>query len=101
MFNDMRKDRLDRIISESIRRVINEGQSDGNPIEKWCYWCTNYHPDFIEKAWADNPNMADHLKGKFSMYLNRYGSEGAMPIFYLNLDGENRRILENYVLSNY
>jgi hypothetical protein len=45
--------------------------------------------------------MADHLKGKFSMYLNRYGSEGAMPIFYLNLDGENRRILENYVMNNY
>lgn len=101
MFNGMRKDRLDRIISESIRRVINEGQSDGNPIEKWCYWCTNYHPDFIERAWADNPRMADHLEGKFSMYYNRYGSEGAMLIFYLNLDGENRRILENYVMNNY
>lgn len=96
----MRKS-LDTIISESIRKVINEGQSDGNPIEKWVYWCANYNYDFIEKAWADDPGMAKHLASKFSTYYNDVGAYGVMTKFFLNLDSTNRGILVDYVMNNY
>lgn len=98
----MRKDiNLKKIINESIEKLLTEGQSDGNPIEKWNYWCTNFHHDFIEKAWADDPNMAHHLRNKFNEYYDSAGSYGVMTKFYLNLDGTNRQILEDYVMNNF
>ena len=97
----LKENELRNIISESIKKVINEGQSDGNPIEKWNFWCTNFYPDFIEEAWADNPLMARHLKSKFESYYDSAGSYGVMTKFYLNLDGTNRKILEDYVMNNF
>ena len=95
------ENKLNQIIKSSIKKVLNEGQSDGNLIEKWNYWCVNYNHDFIEKAWSDNPIMVAHLKSKFDHYYDMEGSYGVMNKFYLNLDEENRRILENYVINNY
>ena len=100
--------KINQIVQEAITKVINEhktrlneGQSDGNPIEKWNYWCTNYDYEFIEKAWEDDPNMARHLRNKFDAYYDSVGSYGVMVKFYLNLDDTNRKILENYVMNNY
>lgn len=45
--------------------------------------------------------MVAHLKSKFDNYYDMEGSYGVMNKFYLNLDEENRRILENYVINNY
>lgn len=95
------ENKLNQIVKKSIRKVLNEGQSDGNLIEKWNYWCANYDYDFIEKAWADNPMMAKHLEAKFDHDYEMAGSYGAMTMFYLDLDGDNRRILEEYVINNY
>jgi len=92
---------LHNIVRESINMVLNEGQSDGKPIEKWNYWCANYYPDFIQKAWADNPNMAKHLEEKFDVFYNSVGPYGVMLKFYLALDSTNKRILEDYVMNNY
>lgn len=95
------ENKLNQIVKTSIKKALNEGQSDGNLIEKWNYWCTNYDYDFLEKAWADNPNMMEHLKSKFDYYYDKVGSYGAMTMFYLNLDDKNRRILEDYVINNF
>lgn len=92
---------LHKIVHESINLVLNEGQSDGNPIEKWNYWCANYYPDFIQNAWADKPNMAKHLEEKFSAFYDSVGPYGVMLKFYLALDSTNKRILEDYVMNNY
>lgn len=93
--------RLHQIVNESIKNVLNEGQSDGNLIEKWNYWCANYYDDFIERAWADDPNMIEHLQSKFDRYYDMVGSYGVMNAFYLDLDYNNRRILEKFVLNNF
>lgn len=93
--------RLNSIIAEALHRTLNEGQSDGNPIEKWNYWCANYTPNFIEEAWAEDPSLAHHLERKFSSYYDSEGSYGAMTKFYLNLSSDNRRILEDYIMNNY
>ena len=93
--------RLQQIVNESIKTVLNEGTSDGNLIEKWNYWCANYYDDFIERAWADDPNMIKHLQSKFDYYYEAVGSYGVMTMFYLNLDYNNRRILEDFVVKNF
>lgn len=93
--------RLRNIVRESISRVLNEGQSDGFPIEKWNYWCANYDYDFIDKVWSDNKNMAKHLSDKFDAFYNSVGPYGVMLKFYLALDSGNKRKLEEYVMNNY
>lgn len=98
---NLTKSNLENIVRESINMVLNEGQSDGKPIEKWNYWCANYDYDFIEKAWADNPNMAKHLEEKFGAFYDSVGPYGVMLKFYLALDSTNKRILEDYVMNNY
>jgi hypothetical protein len=93
--NDLRT-----IVSESVKKILNENTGK-SPIELWNFWCTNYDYDFIQKAWANDPNMAHHLQNKFDSYYDVAGSYGVMTKFYLNLDGTNREILENYVLNNF
>ena len=95
----MRKN-LDRIISESIRKVINESQS-GNPVTKWVYWCFNYTPNFIDECWADDPNLANHFKKKFMGYYDQVGADGVMNRFFVELSSGNQHKLIEYVLSNY
>lgn len=75
--------------------------SGGDIIEKWNYWCANYHYDFIERAWAHDKHMAKHLRNKFDDYYDTVGSYGVMLKFYLNLDSRNRAILEDYVINNF
>jgi len=80
---------------------INEGSSLGTPINKYVYFAYNYPSDFIEQAWADNPNLMEHIKSKFRGYYDKYGAEGVMNRFYVELDDSNQRILEDWILANY
>jgi hypothetical protein len=80
---------------------LNEGSSLGTPINKYVYFTYNYPSDFIEQAWADNPNLMEHIKSKFRGYYDKYGAEGVMNRFYVGLDSENQRILEDWILANY
>ena len=93
--NDLRT-----IVSESVKKILNESMGK-SPIELWNYWCANYDYQFIQKAWADNPNLAQHLQNKFDSYYDAVGPYGVMNMFYLNLDSTNQKILEDYVLHNY
>lgn len=97
------EDQLRNLIKESIHRIlmIKEDYSSYSPICKWNYFCANYPYDFIETVWADNPNMANHLKEKFSDFYSSTGAYGVMLKFYLGLDGENKKILEDWVMNNF
>lgn len=92
---------LHQVISESVKQILKEGFGLDTPIKKWNYWCTNFYPDFIEEAWADEPILAKHLRGKFEAAYKDVGNYGAMTWFYLNLDNDNQKKLEDYVLNNY
>ena len=91
---------LNNIVHKSVKKVLKESQS-GSPIKVWNYFSANYPYNFIEEAWADNPSMAQHLKGKFMAYYDAVGTYGVMNKFYLNLDGNNQQILEDYVMNVY
>jgi hypothetical protein len=79
---------------------INE-VSSLSPIHNYVYFTYNYPSDFIEKAWAENQGMAQHLKNKFAGFYDRYGANGVMNKFYTELDGENQKILEDWIMANY
>lgn len=70
-------------------------------INKWVFFAMNYPHDFIEKVWADNKNLAQHLRAKFNHYHETYGSRAVMNTFYCELDGNNKRKLMAWVLDNY
>ena len=70
-------------------------------INKWVFFCMNYPYNFIEKVWADEKLLINHLKGKFDYYYDQYGSRAVMNTFYCELDGENKQKLMSWVLDNY
>lgn len=73
----------------------------GTPINKYVYFAYNYPPNFIAQVWADDANLGQHLQGKFSMYYDKYGAEGVMNTFYVNLDSGNQKKLEDWIITNF
>jgi hypothetical protein len=94
--------RVDPVFNKKVvnEEVLNETTSY-SPIHKFVMFGYNYPPDFIEQAWADRPDMAKHFREKFHGYYNKYGSEGVMNAFYVNLDDSNQQILERWIINNY
>lgn len=70
-------------------------------INKWVFFAMNYPYDFIDKVWANETWLADHLKGKFNHYYEVYGSRAVMNTFYCELDGTNKQKLMAWVMDNY
>ena len=70
-------------------------------INKWMYFIYNFPYNFIEKVWADDAGLANHLKGKFQSAYDRYGSYGCVPAFYGELDMNNRKKMMQWVMDNY
>lgn len=70
-------------------------------IYLWVYWGYNYSDpkQWIYEIWSGC--LADHLYGKFMYYYNQYGAYAVMNKFWVELDGDNRAKLEEYVLSNF
>jgi len=93
--------RLDNSFSKKLQ--INEDFNEGGntDVRQFNMFSLNYPYDFIEKVWEDKPNLINHLKGKFDMYYDKYGSNGVMLQFWVNLDNENRLRLENWIKNNY
>ena len=65
-------------------------------VKNWVYFTFNYPMGFVKDVFN-----SEHLQGKFSSAYERYGSMGVLPIFWANLDGNNRRILSLWVKNNY
>lgn len=70
-------------------------------IQKFASFSYNYPHNFIKLAFGDWSNLSNHLQSKFNDYYEIYGSRGVMLAFYMNLDGENRLILEKFICSYY
>lgn len=96
------KNKLNQIVSESVKKVLNEGQYDDSPITKWVYWCFNYHypQEWIPKLWGEGA-MGEHMMKKFKFLYEKYGSNAVMNRFFVELDQENQQKLIDYVMSNY
>ena len=69
-------------------------------ITKFMLFGYNYPNNFIAKVWEDNPNMANHLQGKFSSCYDRFGTMAYFR-WYMELDNENREKLTNWIELNY
>lgn len=88
-------------ITQDGEMNMNEDMAGNSPIHKYVMFAYNFPRDFIERVWQDEPNIANHLKEKFSGYYSQYGSQGVLNAFYVNLDGENQRKLEDWIINNY
>jgi hypothetical protein len=84
-----------------VKQTIKEEVGGKSSINKFVYFSQNYPNDFIEQIWGTSGNMSKHLNDKFSLYYDKHGSVGAMVGFYMNLDSENQKMLEEYIINNY
>lgn len=71
-----------------------------NSIINWNYFCLNFSHNFIEKCWADEPDMIRHLEEKFLELYKRKGT-ALFPFFFSELSRENQEKLAKWVNENY
>jgi len=70
-------------------------------ITTWIMFTQNYQHDFIEQAWKDNPNMAQHFRAKYDHLYEQYGATGAFTAFYCELSDIHRTQLVKYYFDAY
>lgn len=71
-------------------------------IKTWTMFGFNYSSGWIEEAFKSRGEiMVNHLKGKFKVAYDVAGAHGSFFYFWAMLDGENRELLENWVMDNY
>lgn len=85
--------RLNNIISESIKSVLNEGQYDESPIKKWVYWTFNY---YNPEKWMDIFEGAPK-----EHFMQKFEASRDMNSFFVELDSTNQDRLIDYVMNNY
>jgi hypothetical protein len=79
---------------------LNESSALGSPIEKFVMFSFNYPTNFISNIWGDD-SMANHLQSKFDSLYDKVGSSAVISKFYSELDGVNRKKLEDWIIANY
>lgn len=71
-------------------------------IKTWTMFGFNYSSGWIEEAFKSRGEIiVNHLKGKFKVAYDVAGAHGSFFYFWAMLDGENRELLENWVMDNY
>jgi hypothetical protein len=93
------REELNRLIKESITKTLNESLYT-DPVTKWIYWCFNYTEpkEFIAViAGGENSYLYQHYLSKFNALYERVGADAVMNRFFLELDGEHRQKLLQYV----
>lgn len=88
-------------LSKIIETVIAESGTEFNAMKKIIYFGLNYPHNFIEMVWADEPNMVNHYKSKFTDLYQKYGSMGVFNAFFTYLDNEAQSKLANWIVQNY
>lgn len=109
-----------RLVQESVNSILNNGtferdgnENDENPvtssrpggnnmdngIKKWVYWSFNYKDP---REWMNifEGAPAKHFYDKFMDMYKRYGSDGVMNRFFMELDSKNQENLIDYVMAN-
>lgn len=66
-------------------------------INTFIFFTANYPSDFVESIWPGNA----HMKQKFNTAYEKHGASAAVNKFYFELDGNNRKILLNWININY
>lgn len=67
-------------------------------INTFIFFTANYPYDFVESIWPGNK----HMKEKFTNIYNKTaGGYGVVNKFYFDLDSNNRKILLNWINTNY
>lgn len=87
-------------LKEVVKGLIKEEISSKTPINKFVYFSYNYPQDFIKRIWGED-RIAQHLTEKFSSLYSKHGARGVMAAFYVELDMENQKMLEEYIINNY
>lgn len=93
------REELNRLIKESITKALNESLYT-DPVTKWIYWCFNYTrpEEFIAAiSGGENSYLYQHYLSKFNALYERVGADAVMNRFFLELDGEHRQKLLQYV----
>ena len=95
----IKRDELNKLIKESITKTLNESLYT-DPVTKWVYWCFNYTrpEEFIAAiAGSKEHHLYQHYLSKFNALYERVGADAVMNRFFLELDGEHRQKLLQYV----
>lgn len=78
-------------MEDTVKAVIN-----------FVYFCFNFPYDFIEKAFADEPeHFIAHIKTKLRSRNNNYIDGHDMLKFFTDLDSENQLKLAKWIEKNY
>lgn len=108
-----------RLVQESLDSVLNNrtfesddnendeipvtsyrpgGKNMDNGIKKWVYWSFNYKDP---REWMNifDGAPASHFYNKFMDMYKRYGSDGVMNRFFMELDSKNQENLIDYVMA--
>lgn len=108
-----------RLVQESLDSVLNNrtfesddnendeipvtsyrpgGKNMDNGIKKWVYWSFNYKDP---REWMNifDGAPASHFYNKFMDMYKRYGSDGVMNRFFMELDSKNQENLIDYVMT--
>ena len=74
-----------------------------NPVLNFVYFTSNYPHDFIEKAFAHDPRLAQHFQSKFSFAKNNVykNSQLAMLKLIQEMSRDNQDILIQWIADNY
>lgn len=91
---------LNKLIKESITKTLNESLYT-DPVTKWIYWCYNFtRPEEFIAAIAEggkDGHLYQHYLSKFNALYKRVGADAVMNRFFIELDGEHRQKLLQYV----
>ena len=85
-----------------------------NPIVAFTYYANNFHYEFIDRVWTDNPLLVNHLQDKWDTLvtqLTKAREECSNPLvrsmtgtelfyrFYMMLDQSNKEHLNEFILN--
>ena len=79
----------------------NEMKIMAEAMNKLAYFMYNFPSDFIQKCWADDPNLAAHFDKKFTACYEASGSDGAVLSFIGELSVNNMEKLYRWIIENY
>ena len=93
--------KLNQIVAESVKKVLNENTYNDSPILKWMEWCYNYtNPqEWIPTIWGGA--MGDHMMKKFNAAYSKTDGRYTMEEFMRGLSIDNQRKLIDYVMGNF
>lgn len=71
-------------------------------VLNFAYFTANFKPKFVEKCWADDPHIIEHLNSKFLSKSNgSFIDMGGFMRFFMDLDKKNQEKFIIWINENY